>query len=474
MLDELIAEEQAAKKKAGKPRTALDDLIEQDTAKQVQAQGQANASDPGFLASMRTAALPTLGNIGGALAGTLTGPAAPIAVPALEAAGGAAGEYLNQKLGITPPSNTAIGVQAVLPAAMRIGSVAKQLVPPTTNGANFLNTIAPREAEYQLGKLGIIPGQASRAMSAATDQQVMLNAPGVRDVIQGELSKMTDTSGSDIYKGTVGHLQRLDKALADSGDQFSPTRYQDELRDIRARLSANGESRPNSVEKASLLSVKSAMEDALSHSEAGQNLAGARKAVLRESVYNDLNDLTYNASKNQAHQGEQQQFNARAVLDKLEGRGGKSNEAFRRRFEAAFDPSEQKQVLGIYRKLNSFDKLAPGAGVNAGSMKILAPIVSGMSAGGFAHAAGATSPIAAGLGAAVMAAPTVAHAGRIIRLAMSTHEGRAALSDILADPKVKSWGALLPRLTQFLSATEPAQEGIRSMTTPIQPFPDER
>lgn len=470
MLDELIAEEQAAKKKASQPRTALDDLIEQDAANQQQTQSQANTSDPGFLATVKPAILPTLGNTVGAVAGSLTGPFAPAAVPTLEAAGGMLGEYANQKLGITPPSTAAIATQGIVPAALRGISLASKVLPPNTNGATFLNEIAPREATYQLGKLGITPGQASAKMSAATANNTMIPATGVREAIQQELGKMGGGAGADIYGKTAKHLKTLDDSLYAKESQLTPEQYQKELRDIRARLTQNGESRPNQVEKAALLNVKSAMEDALSNNTAGQRLTDARKDILRESVFNDLNDLSFNANKNIAH-SDLTQFNARPILDKIEGRGGKANEAFQRRFQAAFTPDEQKSIHSLYKKLNTFDKMQPGTGVNAGSMRVLQPLIGGAALGGASTLAGASPTMAGAIGAASMAIPPVLHAGRTISLAMSTHEGRKALGQILADPKVKTWGALLPRLTLALSATEPVQTGIRSVfDSGITPF----
>lgn len=474
MLDALLEEEfgSAKRKAAGDKGLDLDAMIEAESARPQEK--PITLRDVGNFA--KTAVLPTLGNVAGAMAGSLTGPAAPIAVPALEAIGGMGGELLNQKLGITEPSGAAIAMQGILPPVMRGASVAKQVIPPSTAGAEFLNTIAPREAEHVLGQLGIRVGDASKAMSAATSQAMHIPAPNVGQVIREELDKMGGSAGSDIYAKTSAHLQNLGQTLFKAGNTLAPEAYQKELRDIRARLSQVGDSRPNQVEKAALVRVKEAMEDALLRNPAGRKLAGARHSILRESVFKDLEEMTYDASKNQAHQGTQKQFNARAILDKLEGRGSKANQAFKRRFEAAFEPEDQKLILNIYQKLNSFDKLAPGAGVNAGSMRILAPIGTGLTMGAAAHAAGASPGLASGITAAAMAVPPIAHSLKVFNLAMSTHEGRKELGRILADPKVKSWGDLAPRLTQFASAIEPVQTGIREMTTPtaIQPFPNER
>lgn len=62
-------------------------------------------------------ALPAAGGIAGGVGGTMLG--GPVLGLAGESAGSAGGEWLNQKLGITPPSNSAIGIAAVTPGAAR-------------------------------------------------------------------------------------------------------------------------------------------------------------------------------------------------------------------------------------------------------------------------------------------------------------------------------------------------------------------
>ena len=358
MLDALLDEEFDTKKKAkaGAKGLDLDSLIDEQAAQAKQDPGMTWA-DVGN--ATKTAVLPTIGQVGGAALGTLAGPFAPAAVPTLEALGGMGGEYLNQKFGITEPSNTAIAAQGIIPGALRAGSMLKHVAPPSTHGAQFLNQIARPEAEYQLGKLGIVPGAASRAMTDATQHTMDIPAQGVRTRISEELEKMSGSTGAEtgLYKGTTGYLQTLDNTLFKSGAVMSPALIQKELRDVRAVLNQIGDKRPNGVEKAALVGVKESLEEALMHNPAGTKLAGARHEVLRESVHKDLLEMTFQADKTMAGQGMQTQFNAAEVLRKLEGKG--KDTAFQKRFNAAFEPEDQQNILKIYRKLNTFDKLAP-------------------------------------------------------------------------------------------------------------------
>ncbi len=473
MLDALLDEEFATKKRREKEDLdALLDAHEQENPGMTWGDVLSGAKAVGNFA--KTAVLPTAGNIAGAAAGALTGPAAPAMVPILEAGGGVLGEWLNQKLGITPPSAEALGVQALLPPVIRGVSAANKIIPPSTSGAEFLNTIAPREAAHVLGTLGITKGAGSAKMAAATAETTHIPAGTTGDVIRNELDNLGGSTGSGMYEKTAQHLRDLGKLLYNTGHVLSPERYQKELRDLRARINLLGEGRPNEVEKAALSKVKAHMEEALLHNPTGERLAGARLDILRESVLDDLETMTYNASKNQAHQGTQTQWNGRAILDKIEGKGGKENEAFKRRFEAAFEPGDRNLIHRLYQKLNSFDKLSPGANVNAGSMRILAPVGAGLTLGAGAHAMGASPGLASGVAAAAMAVPPVMHASRVLGLALSTREGRKELGRILSDPHIKSWGDMLPRLIQFMSASEPVQTAIRPTPTMIQPFDNER
>jgi hypothetical protein len=472
MLDALLDEEFDKNKKqaSGDKGLDLDSLIEE----QMQSGEKPFSWDNGGK-QLTAAGLVTAGQVGGAAAGLLGGPMSWLTVPTGEMAGGAGAEYLNQKLGLTEPSNAAIAVQGIVPGVVRGIGAASKILPPSTNGAAFLNTIAPREAEARLGALGIVPRQASAAMNAAKANTTPIPTGNARGVIANSIAELNKGAGSSIYKQTTGHLQKLDDTLFKANGQLTPDQYQAELRDIRARLNANGESRPNEVEKKALLDVKSELEDALLRTPEGTKLANARHDILRESVVNDLHDLTYQNSKNMAGQGDQIQFNARPILDKLTGKGSKQNEAFRRRFEAAFGPQDQQNILKVYRKLNEFDKLAPPAGVNAGSFKVLRPLVTGAGLGSLSHFGGASPELAAGIAGAAMLAPTAANTARVLKLAMTTQAGRAELARIASDPKIKTLGDFMTRAVNFMSATEAPQTAIRDLTSStIEPFPNER
>ena len=145
----------------------LDKLIKEEKLKAMiaQEQGGLPANPPaqvpaeeaiGFkdvARALKPAALPLLGQAAGTVAGMATGPGAPFAVPALEAAGGMGGEALNQMLGITQPSTAAVLEQGILPIGMRGASAVAKAIPSATKGARLLNEIAPTEATNRLAAI---------------------------------------------------------------------------------------------------------------------------------------------------------------------------------------------------------------------------------------------------------------------------------------------------------------------------------
>lgn len=423
----------------------------------------------------KSAVLPTAGAAAGMGLGMLTGPFAPAAVPTLEALGGMGGEKLNQMFGITEPSNAAVLAQGVLPPLLRGGRLALKVFPPSTHGAATLNEIAPIAAKEQLGKLGIQPGTASFKMGQAASAPLNITTGGTRQEIANAYGSLAGSTAADVgaYKGTKDFLRALDSKLSRRNDTLSLEEAQKELRDIPMMISKA----ENETAKRGLIRVKEALENAVENDPNGKALIGARKEYLRENVHRDLVEMTYKQDKNMSGQGTATQFNAKPILDMIEGKGGPESERFRQRFQKAFDITEQREIKEVYRLINKFDKLAPPAGVNAGSYHVGKTISLGLGAGALATASGAAPPLAAAALAAGVAAPVMLHSARIFSLAMQTSAGRHVLFDTLKMNPGKPLSEIMQKVAVALSATEPVQTGVRNAfpgAESIQPFPNER
>lgn len=471
MLDALLEEEFGTKKKLAKGDKGLDldALIEE--AHNGPQEAPLTWSDVGK--ATKPMVLPTIGQAAGMGLGMAAGPFAPAAVPTLEALGGMGGEKLNQMLGITEPSNAAIAVQGILPPAFRIGQAAMRVIPPSTNGASLLNEIAPIAARAELGKLGIQPGTASFKMGQATSAPLNINTGSTRQEISNAYGSLAGSTAADsgLYKQTKDFLRALDSKLNRRNDTLSIDEAQKELRDIPMLI----DKAENDTAKRGLIRVKETLENAIENDPNGQALIGARKEYLRENVHRDLVNMTYKQDKNMSGQGETRQFNAKPILDALEGKGGPESERFRQRFQKAFSIEEQNQIKGIYRLINKFDKLAPPAGVNAGSYHVMKNVGSGMAMGSAAAAAGASPSLTGGIALAGMMSGPVMHTAKIFSLAMQTSAGREALASALKANPGKPLREVMQKVAVAISASGPVHDEIYSpKANEIQPFANEQ
>ncbi len=463
MIDDLIKEEMIRQEmeKLGKVR--------QTQAPPAQApQGEDILTPTQVLQAAKPAALPTLGQTLGTLAGMATGPLAPVATPVLESFGGMGGEYLNQQLGITPPSMGAIATQGILPGVARGAAAVGRLVPSSTKGATFLNEIAPVEARTQLSKFAA-PETASDLFAKAEASKARIPTMGTRAAIKDAIAELSGSSAEDLYKGTREYLYKLDAMLAKNQGALKPTQYQKELRDLNAKLKGAEGKKLNSVEFGRLMEVKSALTDALEQAPAGSDLAKARSLYNRESVLDDLSDATKQATKTAQGQGELKKFRAGEVLDLI----GK-DEKFKRRFEAAFTPKEQSDIKKIFTKLNEIPAL-PSA--QAGLNRAFGDMSQGLKAGAASSLLGVEPATATGIGLASMAVRPTMDTAKVMKLALSTEEGRKALLKELTVQKGKSLREIMQKVATTLSAVEPAQEAQRELfgtTSTITPFGNER
>lgn len=460
----------------------LDELIQQERQRLAEEKARAERGTPtpdqenldqgltwgDVLHAGKAAALPTLGNLAGTVGGMATGPFAPLAVPALESLGGMLGEYANQKLGITEPSNAAIAVQGIIPPVFRGAAALRRAIPGSTAGARTLNEIAAPEAHYQLGRF--TPDDPTPFFQRAEQSGARIHTGNAVNDIANEYLNLTGSAGEDIYAGTRDYLARLGNKLMAQQERMTPSEFQKELRDLGARTTGAEGKKLNQVEFGALSRVKDSLESALDAAPAGSDLATARHLYQRNRVFDDLQDMTFQADKRLRGQGEQTQFNAAEVLRKLE-----NDETFSRRFRAAFTPEEQGQITDIYNRLNRLPTLPIPQGVSQGGMKLLNDARSGLVVGGISHMLDLPkSVVIPATIAATLARPTI-ESSKIFTMIMQTHEGRRLLANELRNAEGRPLREILEKVAVAAAGSQPVQDGIRDFSqTTVQPFENER
>ena len=438
---------------------------EEDAANQ--AALKQNMVTPGDVAqALKPAALPVLGQAAGTVAGMATGPAAPFAVPALESLGGMGGEFLNQKLGITPPSKGAIALQGILPVGARAASMVGKVLPSSTKGATFLNEIAPVEASSRIAKIKASQPQTAKDLFTQAEAQgkkipTLQTQQAIQDEIKGRL---VGGAGADLYKGTRGYLETLGGSLKRKQGALTPTQYQRELRDIGSMIAKAG----TDVERGALTSVKRTLEQALESAPQGSTLAQARKASLKESVLGDLDDLVTKAIGD-VQGKEAQKFSAANILNKI-----RKDEHLAKRFQKGLSKNEQNEIIGIFENL----KKIPGLPSDLSNTNtLLGDVFRGGRAGIAATMLGASPGIASGVGVASTLTRPAMDAARVFSIAFKTDEGRKALLKEVTAQKGRPFREIMQKVATTISATEPAQQGQRELfgaTEAIRPFPNQQ
>lgn len=429
------------------------------------AQGIPVKDIPGAVATAaKQSALPIAGQLLGTGIGLATAPfTGPAALPTtigLESLGGAAGEALNQKLGITEPSTNQILLQGAIPGGTRLlGGLMRpgmELAPPTTKGAEFLNRIAAPEARLQLSRMAAPDAEA--VFNRAFQSGAQFDTGNALSAIRSEIGNLSQGANADaLYGRTLGILKNLEQKLSQSGGKLDPKTYQAELRDLGAAMRTAEGKTINQVEAGAVKKVYGALAEGLDSAAGGpllppqpwkpgqilpaptanaapaQDLLLARQYVKRQAVLDEIEESVGKADKILRGQGDNTQFNAAAVLRDLKnnpfwnGTKGERN--------PAFTQAEKDQIESIFTLLNKLPALQPGAGVNAGSMRMFQR-ASAMGAGGtVGGVASGGDPIITGLatGAGYIIPPAV-QLGRVLNIALRTETGRAELANLLRQP----------------------------------------
>ncbi len=430
-------------------------------------------------------ALPVIGSTAGGL----------LAGPLGAGAGGAGGEWLNQQLGITEPSSKMIAAQGLIPPAIsafgKLGRAGLEIAPPLTKGAEFVNRIAAPEARMTLSRMAAPDAEA--LFNRAAQSGAQFDTGATLNTVQSAIADLSQgANATTLYGRTLDILKGLEAKLSASNGKLDPKTYQAELRDLGAAMRTAEGRTINQVEAGAVKKVYGALAEGL-NTEAGgavlppqpwkpgqmlpfstnnsapaQDLIQARQYVKRQSVLDEIEESVGKADKILRGQGDNVQFNAAAVLRDLKnnpfwnGAKGERN--------PAFTPAEKKEIEGIFTLLNKLPALQPGAGVNAGSMRVwqrASAAGAGGTAGGLAG-----DPVLATAGAAIGAAvPTMVSLGRVLNIALRTETGRAELKNLLSQP-----GATLQTVVTGLASAGtasqakpgPAQRPTTSMPTPFK------
>lgn len=448
--------------------------------------------------AVKQSALPIAGQLLGTGIGLatapLTGPAALPTTIGLESAGGALGEALNQKLGITEPSTNQILLQGAIPGGTRLlGGLMRpglELAPPATKGAEFLNRIAAQEARLQLSRMAAPDAEA--VFNRAFQSGATFDTGTTLAAIRSELGNLSQGANADaLYGRTIGILKGLEQKLTQSGGKLDPKTYQAELRDLGAAMRTAEGRTINQVEAGAIKKVYGALAEGLDAEAGGaalpkqpwspgqmlpaptanaapaQDLMLARQYVKRQAVLDEIEESVGKADKILRGQGDNTQFNAAAVLRDLKqnpfwnGTKGERN--------PAFTPAEKDQIESIFTLLNRLPALQPGAGVNAGSMRAwqrASAAGAGGTAGGIAG-----DPVLAAAGAAIGAAiPTAVSFGRVLNIALRTETGRAELMNLLRQPGA-SMQSVMTALTGAATAATAQPGPMQRQPTMSMPTP---
>lgn len=437
---------------------------------------------PGLLLDMaKKGALPALGAAGGAGLGALTGPFAPIAIPALESLGSIGGEYLNQKLGITEPSDLQLGLAGAVPPAFRgLGTVGKLIRPVLGPGKAIktLNVLGAKEAEDFIQSLkSEIPSKtlfekaaASGAVVDMTDtyneagrllKQLKTPSKGVQntDVIN-ILEELRQSISPTVVQKKALFPQYPPKPKVEVKPKLkNPIELQAELEGIGRKIGnlKRGGTDVGAVKKIFESIVQDIEKEAgkseralggtrnIGEGAGAKDLLDARQAFKREQSIQSAMDYIEKASPILKGQGGDIQFSAKQVMDKMK------KDKF---FTTSFTADEQSEIFGLLKNLNRIPALRPGAGATTGSSRINRML--GM--GGAGQLLFNDPTISAIMAAVPPAAENLHVIGKILLL----KSGRQMLSSMLKKGPLTSSG--LGTLAAFLTAQNSDLAGSRPLT----------
>lgn len=398
--------------------------------------------------------LPTAASI--AATAATGGASLPVQMLGQGLAGGGA-EYLNQKLGMTPESNTAIAASAAVPmAAQAVVPVVRaglNLLPTAKNVAN-LNVMANRTAQGAADALPM-PLPSGPLFTQAAQSGVKIPMTNTITTIETELPRLLKAT-PELQKQN-GQAIKIAKDLlneikisANSGT-MTPDKLQANLETLgQVANKMRADKTPGSgVLKQIISGAKKDLDVAADLAEtnlvSGKTVdAGAhllrqgRQSYMQEQVNSEIKQAVTDAAKVLRGQGANIQFDSQVVLKEL-----RDNPYFKK----VYDEQAQGEIIKIFQMLNSVPALKPGVGQSVGSSRIMKSVIGGGITGPAGLAAG--GPAGAAVGTAIGASiPLAVDTVNNLALALRMPAGRQFLASLLKN----SDGALTPGVAVALSA----------------------
>lgn len=172
---------------------------------------------------------------------------------------------------------------------------------------------------------------------------------------------------------------------------------------------------------------------------ASSDLLKALRTYKREQVVDTLAKNVEGATKTLRGQGENVQFNASEVLQKI-----KNNPYY----EQTFSKTEQRDIRKTLELLNTIPPLGSAKGMDAATFPLVKKIALATMGGQVAHAAGASTGTSAAIAAGGYAVPMIADFSRNLSFALNTKAGRDMIRELSKTPD----GLFTPRNFSILSA----------------------
>ena len=389
------------------------------------------------------AALPMLGQLGGAAAGTLAapflGPAAPAGPFIGEAIGGGLGEAANQAIGLTERSNLQIALAAGAGPLGRGATGALRAARPffsRRGGAELLNVIGFDEANAFFK--GLRPTESATALfDAARKSGQAISAGKTLQAVDESIAIIEKSSpgARKAFSRPLSILQGLKERIKQQGGSLFPDQFQADLEvlgEIESQLVKGGGTGLKAIGK-----TKSAMIDDLVTTPVaeGSQLLRARQVFLRGKTVEEMEKAVELASQSRRGLGAAEQFNPQKVINSLKGN---------KFYEKAFTDVERAEIEGMLKRVNRIPALPPPPNIDVGSGRFLARGIGGAMAGGGAAVAGAPAAVAVGIG---IAAPSIARFSRDFAVALTLKEGRFLIGKLLSG----SDGAITPQIASLIS-----------------------
>ena len=342
----------------------------------------------------KKAAIPTaLGAAGGAL-GTLAGPGLGTAIGA--GLGGGAGEFINQKLGITEPSLTDIAVSAVAPSALRGAGKALSAAKPLLKNIPGVSAVLKQPVVEEMKNLPakFLPAESSKSLFAELadlpNAQVKFpRAIAVADELANkEAGLIPGLQSEAIKRGERGAAEKLSSAKPET-QQFVSTPGkgvtgmttqaakqdvgvsfevgQDHVRRLGQRI-RQAESGITQEDAGSLKRLRSAfIEDMDAATTHLPKLQKANAAFKSEMAVQDLQSMMEGSIKSVAGKSNIYDFNAKQVIDKLNKITSKTNKKdYDKLFTEGIGEKNLKELRTTLDKINDIGPISFSVGSGGG------------------------------------------------------------------------------------------------------------